>query len=166
MNTPDRPHWTINSCFGVPRSVWVHFGLFHYCTKLVAKRVELVQLVIKFMPRSRIGIFCNKCTRSTPLGHNSCFGASCSVWMYFGLFRYCTKLDTKQAELVQLMQKFVPRSCIEFFRTNAPDPPHWTLKSCFGASRRVWVQLSMFRYYMKLGGKRVDLVQLMHKFVP
>jgi hypothetical protein len=24
----------------------------------------------------------------------------------------------------------------------------------------------MFRYYMKLGAKRVELVQLMHKFVP
>jgi len=26
--------------------------------------------------------------------------------------------------------------------------------------------LSMFRYYIKLGAKRVELVQLMHKFVP
>ena len=35
-----------------------------------------------------------------------------------------TKLGAKQAELVQ---KFVPRSHIEHFATNAPDPPHWTL---------------------------------------
>jgi len=28
------------------------------------------------------------------------------------------------------------------------------------------VHLSMFRYYIKLGAKRVELVQLMHKFVP
>jgi len=26
--------------------------------------------------------------------------------------------------------------------------------------------LAMFCYYMKLGAKRVELVQLMHKFVP
>ena len=65
MNAPDPPLWTLNSCFGASYSVRVHFGLFHYCTKLVAKRVELVQ---KFVPRSRIRIFCNECTRSTPLG--------------------------------------------------------------------------------------------------
>jgi len=32
--------------------------------------------------------------------------------------------------------------------------------------RSVWVHLSMFRYYMKLGAKWVELAQLMHKFVP
>ena len=46
---------------------------------------------------------------------NSCFGASHIVWMHFGLFRYYTKLDTKRAELVQLKQKFVPRSRIRIF---------------------------------------------------
>ena len=58
--------------------------------------------------------------------------------MHFGLFRCCTKLDTKWAELVQLMQKFVPRSRIGFFATNAPDPPHWTLNSCIGVFHSVW----------------------------
>ena len=52
------------------------------------------------------------------------------------------------------------------FRMNAPDPPHWTLNSCFGASRSVWVHLAMFHYYTKLVAKWVELVQLMHKFVP
>src|SRR6185312_13499483 len=97
---------------------------------------------------------------------NSCFGASRSVWMHFGLFRYCTKLDTKWAELMQLMQKFVPRSRIEFFAMNAPDPPHWTLNSCFGASRSVWVHFGLFYYCTKLSAKRVKLVQLVQKFVP
>ena len=32
--------------------------------------------------------------------------------------------------------------------------------------RCVWVHLSKFRYYMKLGAQRVELVQLMDKFVP
>jgi len=44
---------------------------------------------------------------------------------------------------------------------NGPDPPHWTINSCFGASRSVWVHLAMFHYYTKLGAKRVELVQLM-----
>ena len=38
---------------------------------------------------------------------NACIGAFCSVWVYFGLFRYCMKLGAKQAELEQLMQKSV-----------------------------------------------------------
>ena len=47
-----------------------------------------------------------------------------------------------------------------------PDPPHWTINSCFGASPSVWVYLAIFRYYTKLGAKWIELVQLMHKFVP
>ena len=38
--------------------------MFGCLTKLGAKRAELVQ---KFVPRSRVGIFCNESTRSTPL---------------------------------------------------------------------------------------------------
>jgi len=64
------------------------------------------------------------------------------------------------------MQNFVVRNLIVFFRNKHTDPPHWTLNSCIGAFRSVWVHLSMFCYYMKLGAKRVELVQLMHKFVP
>ena len=40
------------------------FGTVCCLTKLGGKRAELVQ---KFLPRSRFGIFRNKCTRSTPL---------------------------------------------------------------------------------------------------
>ena len=41
--------------------------MFHYYTDLGAKRVELVQLMDKFVPLSRIGFFRNERTRSTPL---------------------------------------------------------------------------------------------------
>ena len=40
------------------------FGTVWLVTKLGGKRAELVQ---KFVPRSRIGIFLNERTRSTPL---------------------------------------------------------------------------------------------------
>ena len=63
-NAPDPPHWIINCRFGVFHTIWVHSGPFGCLTKLSAKRAELVQ---KFVPRSRVGIFCNKRTRSTPL---------------------------------------------------------------------------------------------------
>ena len=48
---------------------------------------------------------------------------------------------------------------------NAPNSPHWTLNSCFCASRSVWVYLAIFRDHTKHGAKRVELVQLKHKFV-
>jgi hypothetical protein len=44
-----------------------HFGPFHYRTKVDAKLAELVQLTHMFAKKSRIRIFRNERTRSTPL---------------------------------------------------------------------------------------------------
>ena len=54
--TPDPPHWTLNSCFVVFCTIWVHLVPFGYLTKLGAKRAEVVQ---NFGPWSRVGIFHN-----------------------------------------------------------------------------------------------------------
>ena len=67
MNAPNPPHWTLNSCFGALHSVWVYLGSFRYSMKLDAKQGELVQLMQKFLPRSRVGIFLYGRTQSTPL---------------------------------------------------------------------------------------------------
>ena len=77
--------------------------------KLGAKRGELVQLMQKFLPRSDVGIFRNEHTQSTPLDLRS-------ILVHLGSFRNCMKLDAKLGELVQLMQKFVPRSHVGIFR--------------------------------------------------
>ena len=63
-NAPDPFQWTRNRCFGTFRTIWVHLGLFGCLTELDAKRAELVQ---KFVPRSRVAIFRNERTRSTPI---------------------------------------------------------------------------------------------------
>ena len=76
------------------------------------------------------------------------------------------KLVAKHTELVQLIHMFLPRSHVVIFATNTPNPPHWTLTSCFGAFHSVWVHLGSFRNCMKLGAKRGELEQLMQKFVP
>ena len=55
---------------------------------------------------------------------------------------------------------------LQFHATNAPDPHHWTLNSCFGAFLSVWVHLEPFRYCTKLAAKHAKLVQLMQKFRP
>ena len=75
------------------RIIWVHLGLFGCPTKLGAKRAELVQ---KFVPRSRVGIFHNKRTRSIPVDPKLMFwcvlfylGALRTVWV-----RYETRCKT------------------------------------------------------------------------
>ena len=83
--------------------------MFRYYMKLGAEHVELVQLMDKFVPLSRNGIFRNERTRSTPLDPKLKYGF---VFVLFGcildLFRYCTKLGAERIELVQLMKMFVP----------------------------------------------------------
>ena len=58
----------------------MHSGLFGCLTKLGAKRAELVQ---KFVPRSRVRIFRNKRTRSTPSDPKLTF---CCILYYLGAF--------------------------------------------------------------------------------
>ena len=45
----------------------MHLAMFCYYTELGAKWVELVQLMDKFVPLSRVGIFRNEHTRSIQL---------------------------------------------------------------------------------------------------
>ena len=90
------------------RTIWVHPGPFGCLTKLGAKRAELVQ---KFMPRSRIGIFHNDRTRSNPLDPKLTFWCV-SYYLDSGPFGCLPTLGAKRAELVQ---KFVPRSHVGFF---------------------------------------------------
>ena len=85
----------------------MHSGPFGCLIKLGAKRAELVQ---KFVPQSRVGIFRNERTRSTPLDTKLMF---CTIWVHSGPFGCLTKIGAKRAELVQ---KFVPRSRVGIFR--------------------------------------------------
>ena len=82
------------------------------------------------------------------------------------MFRYYTKLGAKWVELVQFTSSLCHEVILEFFATNAPDPLHWSLNSCIAVFRSVWVHLAMFHYHTILGAKRVEQVQLMHKFLP
>ena len=104
--------------------------------------------------------FSQQTTRSTPLEPNLMFLCISYYLGAFGTFCCVTTLSSKRAKLVQ---KFVPRSRVGIFHSNAPDPPHWTLNSCFGVFRTIWVHLGRFGCLKKLGGKRSELVQ---NFVP
>ena len=52
---------------------------------------------------------------------------------------------------------------MEFFTTNAPDPPHLALNKRFHAFRTIWVHPGPFGCLTKLVAKRAELVP---KFVP
>ena len=130
-------------------------GPFGCLTKPGGKRVELVK---KFVPRSRIRIFYNECTKSTPLDPKLMFwcvlyhlGAFGTVWL-----PYETRCKTVQTISCHEVAS-------EIFATNASDPHHWTLNKCFCAFRTIWVHSGPFGCLTKLGAQRVELVK---KFVP
>ena len=91
----------------------MHLGPFGCIRKLGAKRAEPVEMLV---PRSRVRIFRNECTRSTPLDPKLKFWFVCTVCVHLGPLSCLTKLGAKCSELVQ---KFVPRSCVESFRNES-----------------------------------------------
>ena len=135
--------------------IWDCFGCL---TELGAKRAELMQ---KFVPRSCVGIFRYERTRSTPLDPKL---ITLVRFVLFGCIRDCL---VALPNSVQNEQNWCKSSChevaSEFFATKAPDPPHWTLNSCFCASHTVRVRLGPFGCLTTLSAKRVKLEQ---KFVP
>ena len=118
----------------------MHSGPFGCLTKLGAKWTELVQ---KFVPRSRIGIFHNERTQSNSLDSKLTFWCVLYYMGAFGTMWLLTKLGSKRAEVVQ---KFVPQSrvgifCNERTRSTPFDPK--LIFSCvsyyLGAFGTVWL---------------------------
>jgi hypothetical protein len=112
--------------------------------------------VQKFVPRSRVGIFRNERTRSTPLDPKLTFWwVSCYLGA-FGMFGCLTKVGAKRAGLVQ---KFVPRSRFRIFRNKCPRSTPLDPRLTFWCVRTIWVHSGLFGSLTKLGAKRADLVQ-------
>ena len=135
----------------------MHSEPFGCLTKLSTKRDKLVQ---KFVPRSRVGIFRNEHTRSTPLTLNSRFRVFLTIWVHYGPFCCLTKLGAKLTELVQ---KFVPRSCVGSFRNECTRSTPLDPKLMYSAFQTIWVHSEPFGCLTKLNTKRDKLLQ---KFVP
>ena len=118
----------------------MHFGLFGCLTKLSVERAELVQ---KFVPRSRVGIFCSERTRSTPLDPKLTFWCVSYNLDAFGTKGCLTKLGAKRADLVQ---KFVKRSRVGIFHNERsqstpldPKLTFWCILYYLGAFGAVWL---------------------------
>ena len=119
--------------FWCVRTIWVHSGLFGFLTKLGAKQAELGQ---KFVRRSRVGIFRNECTRSTPLDPKLMFwcdsyylGAFGTVWLL-----YETRCKTGRTSAKVRASKW-RRNFLQ--RTHRSTP--CDLKLTFGAFGAVWL---------------------------
>ena len=81
--------------------------------------------------------------------------------MHLELFDCLTKLGTKRDRAGAKVH--ATTSNRNFFAIKAPDPPHWTLNSHFGAFRTIRVHLGPFGCLTRLSAKQVKLVQ---KFMP
>ena len=90
-------------------TIWVHSGPFGSLTKLGGKRAELVQM---FVPRSRVRIFRNERTRSTPLDPKMTYQC---ISYYLGAFRTVWLPYETRCKTGRLVQMFVPRSRARIF---------------------------------------------------
>ena len=108
----------------------MHLGPFGCLTNLGAKRAELVQ---KFVPRSRVGIFRAKLTFWCVSYYSGAFGTD---WLPY----------ESDANWDELVQKFVPRSRVGIFRNERtrstpldPKLTFWFVSYYLGAFRTVWL---------------------------
>jgi hypothetical protein len=94
-NPLDPLYWTLNSCFGAFRTIWVHLRPLGCLTKLGAKHFEQVQ---KFVARRRVGVFRYERTQSTPLDPKHMFWSVSYHLRAFGTIRlpYKTRGKTFQ----------------------------------------------------------------------
>ena len=123
------------------RTIWVHLGPFGCLKKLCAKRAELVQ---KFVPRSRVGIFHNKRTRSIPVDPKLMFGC---VLFYLGALRtvwvcYETRCKTGRTSAKVRARSRIAIFCNKCTRSTPLDPKLMFCCVLFylGALRTVWVR--------------------------
>ena len=153
-NAPDPPHWTLTSCFGVFRTMWVHLGQF-------------VALLQKFVPRSRVGFFRNEHTWSTPLDSKLMFWCVSYYLDAFGTVWFLTKLSAKRAEVVQ---KFVPRSRVLIFHNKhtrlaalGTKLMFWCILYYLGVFGTIWLPYKT-RCKMGRSGAKVRATKSRHNF--
>ena len=131
--------------------------MFGCLTKLGAKPAELVQ---KFVPRSRIGIFRNERTQSTPFDPKLTFWC---VSYYLGSFGTVWLPYRTRSKTGRTSKKFVPRSRVGIFRNDRtrstpldPKLMFWCISYYLVAFGTVWLSY----------GTRCKTGRTSKKFVP
>ena len=136
-STPLDPKLTFWRVF---HTIWVHSRPFGCLTKLGAKRAELVQ---KFVSRSRIGIFHNECTRSTPFNPKLTFwcisyhlGAFGTIWLPYEP-RWKTGRTSAKVRATKSRRKFLQR--MHPIQPFDPKLTFWCVSYRLGAFGTVWL---------------------------
>jgi hypothetical protein len=106
----------------------------------------------KFVQRSRVGIFRNERTRSTPLDLKLMFWGILDISLLH-------ELQCKMVEREQSMYKFVQRSRVVIFRNGR------TRSTLLDPKLMFWGVSNRFRYCTNFGAKQAELVPLIHNFV-
>ena len=113
---------------------------FGWHTKLGAKRAELVQ---KFVPRSRVGLFRNECTRSTPLEPKLTFWCFSYYLLSFGTtwLPYEFRCKTGRTSAKFRATKWRRNFRNECTRSTPLDPKlmFWSVSYYLSAFRIVWL---------------------------
>ena len=120
----------------------------------------------KFVQQCLVRIFHNERSRSTPLDPKLIFWCVSFRLGAFGTVSLLHKTRCKWANLVQLMQEFVPQSPVRISRNRRSRSTQLDPKLMFSC---VSYRLGAFGTIMllhKLDAKCAKLVQLMQKFVP
>ena len=138
-------------------TTWVHLRLFGCLTKLGVQRAELVQ---KFVPRSRVGIFRNERTQTTPLDPKLTFWCVLYSFVAFGTvwLPYETRCKTGRTSAKVRARSRVGIFCNERTQSTPLDP-----KLMFWCVRIIWEHSGLFGCLTKPDAKQAELVQ---KFVP
>src|SRR6185437_319431 len=132
--------------------------------KLAAKRAKLVQLMQKFVQQCLVRIFHNVRSRSTPLDPKLMFWFVSFRLGAFGTVSLLHETRCKWANLVELMQEFVPQCLGRISRNRRTLSTELDPKLRFPC---VSFRLGAFGTIMllhKLDAKRAKLVKLMQKF--
>ena len=115
--------------------IWDRFGCL---TNLGTRRAELVQ---KFVPQSRVGIFHNECTRFTPLNHKLTFwrvsyrlGAFETVWLPYET-RCKTGRTSAKGRAMKSCQNFLQGT--HLIHPLDPKMLFWCVSNYLGAFRTV-----------------------------
>jgi len=105
------------------------------------------------VPRSRVGIFVTNAPDPPHLTLNLRFGAFSTIWVHSGPFGCLMKPGAIRAELVQI---FVPRSCVGFFRNERTRSTPLDPKLTFCT---IWEHSGPFGCLTKHSAKRAELVE-------
>ena len=127
MNATDPPHWTLNSCFGAFIQFWCIWDHLVDIRNSVQNGPNLFKSSCYEVASE---FFAMNAPDPLHWTLNSCFGAFVQFW---SIWYHLVAIRNSLQNGPNWCKSSCHEVASEFFATNARDPPHWTLNSCFGA---------------------------------